>query len=322
MPQEFLYKKEVGNFDNILEYKERMKLKDVIALIDGLILDNAFNSLTGPTKSGKSRAILDIIFQYARKHKVQVGIISTENDFECMLMHQIRVKAVEDYVKVVNPKIITTFKDGAKTAEMINEFLYRIKTVVKRHQFKILLIDPMPRFMDWNKERQVTKLIEGLNDLCKELKCCIVGIRNDGKAEDHSQIHKSKGSSALEDISRVTIRAIPVHKRSSIGKEKEIKGKKALILTSQFGNSLMKPEAKLFTIEVTEFNDVQNNIVNIPIACQQRKIEAWELDNIEFLCSIKSGLSVITQIVKVLTIHKELTMEEIYNLLPHLSKML
>ena len=179
----------------------------------------------------------------------------------------------------------------------------------------------------------MTRIIEGINDLSKKTKCCILGVRNDGKAEDHSQIHKSKGSSALEDIARLTLRAIIVHPHSSLGNElnpereakekeeekKKIESKKGLVITAQFGSSVMKPKAKMYSIEVTEFNDVQNNIVKIPIACFKRDIKPWEMSRIEFLCSQESGRSVKAQIRALLVKYKSLELKEIKSHLAHLK---
>ena len=135
--------KTTESYDNILEYKKMDKLREPDAFIEGILLNNSFNSGTGPTKSGKSLTFLDLILGYARDKKVNIGIISTENDFETMLMHQIRVKDAEDYAKVFNPKIITRFDDKASIVEMIDEFLKRIETIIDSHKLKSLLVDPI-----------------------------------------------------------------------------------------------------------------------------------------------------------------------------------
>ena len=99
----------------------------------------------------------------------KVLIISTENDDEFMLNHQVEAKEAHDFIHLINTKIITKFDEEDRVYQKIRKIIDRLDYQLETHKYKAVIIDPMPKFIDWNKEPQVAELIERLNELAKNM---------------------------------------------------------------------------------------------------------------------------------------------------------
>ena len=314
-----LVEEEIKSFE-AYSVKPTKELKSPIQFVEGLLLDCFYNQVGGPTKVGKSLALYEMVINKMRninmrrsKFFKKVLIISTENDDEFMLNHQVEAKEAHDFIHLINTKIITKFDEEDRVYQKIRKIIDRLDYQLETHKYKAVIIDPMPKFIDWNKEPQVAELIERLNELAKKYECCIIGVRNDGKDETYEQIHRTKGTSAIEDTVRLVLRALKVHPKSIIGKK--YPGHKALVFTSHYGNSLMKePKAFVFIIETTEKCGAE-----IPIAIRKDEIEPHLLSRLEFMCSVKSAKNdkqlIYFQIYKSPGIAKE----ELKDALPHIK---
>ena len=295
-------------------------LESPVAFVDGLLLDCFYNQVGGPTKIGKSLGLYEIIIDKLRKinkrktrHLRKGLIISTENSDKFMLNHQIEAKEAHDFIDLIDTKIITKFEDEDRVSQKIDKIIARLDYQLMTYKYKAMVIDPMPKFMDWNKEAQVSRFLEGLESLALKYECCIVGVRNDGKDETYGQVHRTKGTSAIEDTVRLLLRALPVHPKSIIGKK--YPNNKSFILTSQYGNSLMsKPKAFVFIIETTVKCGAE-----IPIAIKKDEIEGHLLSRLEFMTSLRSAKNDRQLIYYQIYKSPGVAREQLRDALPHLK---
>lgn len=270
-------------------------IKKPKAFIEDFLLDSEFNFVGGPTKLGKSRALLSMLSQELKEGQTGL-ILSTENDQETMMAPLLKelnaftkFKFITDDAAKYFPKAA---KDGPQKAEV---FVSRIRQILLCNPCRCFLIDPLPRFFDWNNEVTVTTFIDGLRAIAKETKTCIIGIRNDGKAKEYEDVHKTKGSSALADIARQIIRSIHCHKRSALGKEitkgKENKKQKGFVLFTE-RSGLFKEVAFLFRMTVRKQKDFT---VAVPVKVRELK---ESIDTIKYLCTRESGQTARQKVVE------------------------
>ena len=279
-------------------------------LIDGLLLHYSFNMVGGPLKIGKSRALMALInyvLSLPEMKGKEAVILSSENNKNMLipLILALRDGKKVDNIKIIKSKVRKDFDAKKFSTEKIAEMIERVRLLLSNHDFEILLIDPMPRFFNWNSEAHVTFLVEGLQEVAEDTKTCIIGVRNDGKSKEYDEAHRTKGSSALEDIVRLLLRAVPVHPDSEIGKVYE--GKKTVILTSQFVNSLMQPKASVITLDITNF---KGHDLALPLIMREITDKKM-LQGLVASCSKASGKSAWAVIYQYLMKHKIATFKEI-----------
>lgn len=260
---------------------------------ENFLLKNEFNFIYGANKLGKTQGML-FILNKALEGDDKCGILSTENDPEMMLGRLLQFMKWEDKFVHLNDALIKSFTmKGAKTGpDKIKVFLDRIRKLLTDNKLKVLLLDPLPRFFDWNAESPACMMLDGLRELSKQFSTTIIGIRNEGKNQSYESSAMYKGSSVIGDLSRQVIRAIKVHPKSAIGKErikdadgKEVpahEGKKCLILYTEL-SSLFKQQAFLFRLEVDK---TQN--LSYPILI--REIDA-DMETVRYLADKRSGQS-------------------------------
>lgn len=280
------------------EYTKIKETKPVHFMTD-FLLDHDFNFVYGAEKLGKSRVILNLI-QDNMTDGDKCGVLSIENDKNFILkplFEELKSSHLFSEIKVENS---TDFPDLNTKAEKTERFLDRIRRVILKHKYRVVLLDPLPRFLDWNKEDQATPMVNGLRKIAKDLKCMILGIRNEGKSQEHKTQYKFKGSSAITDISRQSNRAVIAHPRSALGKEmldfeikaKKEKGKKwerkhekrMVIYTER--SSCFPDRAFLYRLEIRKRGESE---VAIPVFC--REIENASPEKVNYLCDPKSGRS-------------------------------
>ena len=267
-------------------------IKKPEAFVQDFLLDYEFNFVGGPTKLGKSRAILSILSKRLQATKQTGLILSTENDQHTMMAPLLKELNAFNNFAFIPDEASKYFNSQSQTGpDKASAFVTRINNILTDNEDKsrCLLIDPLPRFFDWNNEVTVTTFIDGLRLVAKETKTCIIGIRNDGKAKDYDDVHKTKGSSALADISRQIIRAIPCHRRSALGKENK-KVKSFVLFTERSG--LFKEVAFLFQMKVRKQKDFD---VAVPEQIKQLK---ESIDTVKYLCTRESGQTARQKIVE------------------------
>ena len=279
-----------NNFDITTIY-ERVELTQrgfPMPFYRNLLLHHEFNFFFGSQKLGKTRALLLLICKAMQKlPNKRCAILSTDNDINYMINPLLHHLKSQNKFIWINPEVIKKFKETASAIEKINTFLQRIRMFAEQCQFlECMLIDPLPRFLDWNNESMVNKLIDGLRVIAKQYKICMIGVRNEGKSKEYASTHLYKGSSAIADDSRQVIRAMACHPRSAFGKENE-KNKSLIIYTEL--SSLNKDCGFLFKLEITEDN------VAVPILI--RELE-HNIETIKYLCTPESGKSITSQIFK------------------------
>ena len=282
-----------------------------------LFLHHGFNILAGPTKTGKSRATLTYIATELKKEKYQnkkALVISTENPKEMLGPYIQAIDATEQII-VGDPDSMNcdiSIKTKLKLKyphEKIDELLFRIEQTLIQHQWEVVFLDPMARFMDWNNEQYIVKIFESFSQLGQKYKSCIIGVRNDGKTKDYSEEHKAKGSSAAADAIRMGVRAIHAHPKSLFGKK--FGKNKALILTNHYLNSMLPDKAELFQLNVMNFKDHK-----IAIAIKEEEFEdAWHIKKLKYHCQIQSGYSTPNLILYMLK-NRRMTRAEIVEELP------
>ena len=300
----------------VYEFKRTDNLVKPPTFVDRLLLHNTLNYVTGPQKIGKTTALFDLGSEGLEKIPGATGlIISIENPVFEKLQRQIHVRELWDTLRVVDKKI-ARFEPSEKPNyyQRIDWFIQRIENHL-RDTDQWLNLDPIPRF-NLNNEETSVYFAEALMDLGARKGLCITGVRNDGKEKSYDEGHKVKGSSGFTDQVRLHLRGLKIDKTSHIGKE--IKGTKNLILTSQFGNNLMKDCARVYSIIERTFKHKGINETEM-IAIKQKDIKQ-NLEKLKFLISAKSGQSTQAQVY--LLIMKEGAMERkrIIEVLDHLKE--
>lgn len=277
------------------------------AFIQNLLLHYDFNFVGGPLKAGKSRAIITLLQQQlsAQKNEDKAIILSTENNKNSVLKPLIKqIKGDALFIHIPD-KASQYFDETAKTQkEKLSIYLTRIDTILKRHpQARVLLLDPLARFIDWNNEILVTTFIDTIRDIALARKVCVIGLRNDGKQKGFDSVHLTKGSTALTDISRQILRALPCHPKSALGKkcaEKDPETKKktqfkSLVLYTE-RSSLFKDVAFLFKIRIFQ---QKHKGKTFPVAVAEKVEELKQsISIIKWMCEAKSGKSDKQKIVE------------------------
>ena len=291
------------------EIKPYTEIKPVqpVSFYENFLLANDFNFCHGKGKLGKTQGLLYIIAN-ALGDKEVCGIISTENDETTMLARLFEhMEWKEKFVNIDSSIVKSSTMGGIKkTEDKIKEFLKRIKKVVSENTFKIILLDPLPRFMDWNQEANACLMLDGLREICKTYKITILGVRNEGKDSSLADEFKYKGSSAISDLCRQVIRAIPVHKRSALAKEKKpkeageqnteennepdtlLEDKKSFVLYTSL-SSLFKSQAFLFKLNI-----VNKGTLSTPELVKELPDD---MNIVKYLCSKESGQTLPNKII-------------------------
>ena len=282
-------------------------IKKPLAFMTDFLLDNEFNFLGGPTKLGKSRAMISMLATKLQSITATGLILSTENDQKTMMAPLLKELDAFNSFNFINDNVAKYFpKEAQHGPDKSQFFVKRIWKILKENESRCLLIDPLPRFFDWNNEVTVTTFIDGLRQVAKDTKNCIIGIRNDGKEKNYEDVHKTKGSSALVDIARQILRAIPCHRRSALGKENK-KEKSFVIFTERSG--LFKEVAFLFKMEVRDQGDFK---VAVPTKVRQLNDD---IETIKYLCTRESGQTLSNKIVIFIKRRPEkgCTLEDLFN---------
>ena len=277
------------NMSETIQLSEK-DIKKPEAFVTDFLLDHEFNFVGGPTKLGKSRALLAVLSDELKKRKEIGLILSTENDQQTMMAPLLKELNAFDNFKFIKDEAAKHFPKTAQHGpEKALVFVNRIRNILEVNKCRCLLIDPLPRFFDWNNEVTVTTFIDGLRGVAKETKTCIIGIRNDGKSKEYEDVHKTKGSSALADIARQILRAIPCHRRSAFGKEN--KGVKSFVLFTE-RSGLFKEVAFLFKMEVRKQNGFS---VAVPVKIKMLK---ESMETVKYFCTRESGQTARQKIVE------------------------
>ena len=280
------------------------------------LLDNEFNFLGGSTKLGKSRIILELTGRIL-KNKNQKGLIlSSENNPEFFfnpLLHKLGL--VNQFQKIKSGLEELTeddIKQNLKSSVYLLRFIKRIDAVLTEYKPKLLLIDPLTKLFDWNKSILVAYLIQELSNLAKKHKCCIIGIRNDGKSKEHSEEHKTKGASDLEDTIRNQLRVKLCSKKSAFHKEANKQDKKdcKTVIIYVLHSNFLAPFGYLYRLKI---------INNIALPEQIRTLSEKDIDYRDFFCSDKSGRTLSYQLLEFIG-DKHLTLDDIKEHFEHIAK--
>ena len=249
-------------------------------------------------------------------------ILSTENDKNIMLAPLLKEMVCLSMFEILTDKAVKVFpqaKSNTTSMEKINMFLNRIRVCLKvRPHIICLLLDPLPRFLDWNNETLATLMIDGLRDICKEFGICVIGVRNEGKNKQYESEALYKGTSAIGDNSRQVNRALKVHRMSDISKklssEKEKKKKKktpkGLVIYTEL-SSLYAEEAYLFKLDIVKTKK-EGIPVAVPVFIEKL---TCSMDTLKYLCSRESGKTLANRIFTYIqkTPQKGCTLEDLYN---------
>ena len=288
--------------------------KQPTALYADFLLENEFNFIYGANKIGKTQGILFLLSK-ALKKEDKCGILSTENDPQMMLKRLLNFMEWEDKFTHINDKLVKTFtmKEAKSGIDKIKVFLKRLRLLLTENKLKVLLIDPLPRFFDWNQESPACLMLDGLREVCKEFSTTILGIRNEGKCQTYETSAMYKGSSVIGDLSRQVVRAIKVHPRSALAKEKEKdedgndvdknEGKKLLVLYTEL-SSLFKQSAYLFRLEVDH-----KKRLSYPILVKEMDDP---IETVKYLCEAKSGQSLGIKIANFVRDKGTVTLDDLY----------
>ena len=284
--------------------EKSIKIKQIVSFFSKFLLHFEFNFFFGDTKIGKTRCliylILKALLQKENKGK-KCAILSTDNDPETTLGRLFmelrkltefkKIKDIEktEFFDVMDSNLIRKINEMTDpTRGLIKLFLKNIDDYLAVNKDTIcLLIDPLPTaFIDWNKETLAGLAIDGLRILAKKHKVCIIGVRNEGKNKEYETSQAYKGSSGIGDSSRQLNRALKVHPKSALGKDKEINGKQAVALYTE-RSSLFGNEAFLFKLDITPDDFA------VPIFV---KMLDKNTEKVKYLCERKSGSTIASKI--------------------------
>lgn len=284
--------------------------KKPVSFYEKTLLHHEFNFLYGAGKIGKTRGILFLIKKALENTKNKCAILSTENDAQYMLSPLFKNLKCSDFFISLNNKIIKQFIIIGKNTTNIDktdQFLFRLRTHLTLNRNVVcLLIDPLPRFIDWNNETLATYMIDGLREIAKEFEICIIGVRNEGKNRTYETSALYKGSSSIGDNTRQVLRGLKCHRKSTLGKD--YKGKKAFVIYTEL-SSLYGESAHLFTLNIEK--DGQHEIA-VPV---YEKQITENIDTVKYLCSRESGQTLSNKIFHYLKHKPEkgCTLEDLYN---------
>ena len=301
------------NEKTLLTHTEFIEIKKQkpVSFFENLLLHYEWNFLYGKQKIGKSRGLLDIIAKALKNSDKKCAIISSDNDKNIMLSPLFDLMGIKKYFVWIDPKINTYFNpQDLPIVEKIEIYLKRIKEYLTNNPDTIcLFIDPLPRFLDWNKEHLVSMFISGMREIARELNRCIIGVRNEGKNRSYDTSDAYKGNSAIGDDSRQVIRSIKCHRRSALGKlakTKEGKPQKSFVIYTEL-SSLYGEVGYLFKLEI-------NPDTKIAVPILIKKIEK-NVDTIKYLCTPESGKSLANKIFHFIQKgpEKGCTLEDLYD---------
>ena len=284
---------------------ESREIKTAIHFIPDLLLDHNFNLIGGDPKLGKSRIFYKIVGKHLKKKKIKGLVYSTENQKEIFFNPLLKKLDYLDQFIIYDTPI--QFSLETKQNKKIEIFLDWFEKLVKENQdCKFFCIDPLPKFIDWNKEPQVSYFLEnGLMKTARENQVCILGFRNAGK-EDYKDLYNTKGSSAIQDTVRQILTAQSIDEKSAIGQK--IDGKGTLIYTAM--SSYFDLTARVYKLKVDK---LENADVAIPIDLTESLSDLLtetiskkgkepitkkrSIKEIRYLCSKESGKSAFGQII-------------------------
>lgn len=282
--------------------------KKPVSFYEKTLLHHEFNFLYGAGKIGKTRGILFLIKKALENTKNKCAILSTENDSQYMLSPLFKNLKCSDCFISLNNKIIKQFiGQNTTNIEKTDQFLFRLRThLTLNREVNCLLIDPLPRFIDWNNETLATYMIDGLREIAGELKICIIGVRNEGKNRTYETSALYKGSSSIGDNTRQVLRGLKCHRKSTLGKE--FKGEKAFVIYTEL-SSLYGESAHLFTLKIEK-----NGQHEIAVPVYKKQIME-NIDTVKYFCSRESGQTLSNKIFHYLKHKPEkgCTLEDLYN---------
>ena len=294
---------------------EDIKIIKPTSFYENILLHYEFNFLFGSGKIGKTRGLLWLIAKALKNFEgKKCAILSTENDDSTMLAPLLRELVALDRFELMDNKIQKDFKPGAKGYEKIPIFLERLRKYLYLNKIiDALLLDPLPRFLDWNNETLACLMIDGLRDIAKEYKVCIMGVRNEGKNRAYETEALYKGSSVIGDNTRQVIRAVKCHKRSVLGKE--FPKEKTFVIYTEL-SSLYGEQGFFFRLEKVVTKKEGHTLV-VPKLVRQMDHSA---DDIKYLSSRESGQSLTNKIFTYIskTPQKGCTLEDLYNEFCHI----
>ena len=299
--------KENFNTQDHYQRVELIKREMPVPFYSKLLLHHEFNFFYGSQKIGKTRALILMICKAMNKFQdKRFAILSTDNDANTTISPLLEKLKSQNKFIWINPDIAKKFKSLDLTSQQkIEIFLSRIKKFAKDCQFlEGLLLDPLPRFMNWNNESQVNMMIDGLRDIAKQYKLCIIGVRNEGKNKEYSSKDAFKGSSAIIDDSRQVIRALACHRKSAFGKE--VEKENTLIIYTEL-SSLNAQVGYFIRLHITEDD------IAVPVLIRQL---LQNISVLKFLCTPESGRSITSQIFSYLNEQKSkgCTLQDLYDL--------
>ena len=292
-----------------------------VSFHENALLDHDFNFIYGATKIGKTRGLLLMLKEAMEKQSGRCAILSTDNDEKTMLTPLLREMTCLPKFLILNTKLIKHFsKAGASGAEKIEIFFNRLHLLLSiEKNIRCLLIDPLPRFLDWNNETLASLMIDNLRDIAKMYKVSIHGVRNEGKNQNYETNALYKGSSAIGDNSRQVLRALKCHRRSAFAKEvNKGKGKEKCFVIYTELSSLYGEVGYLFKLEIVT---AKKSGQKIAVPKLVKKLEE-NIDDIKYLCSKESGQTLANKIFAYIakTPQKGCTLEDLYNEFGHIHQ--
>ena len=233
--------------------------------------------LSGEADIGKSRSLLS---HFSKYNNIEIALITSENPKNTMIAPLVTFLKMQRRVAVLNPKKLNP-QNNENEKTMINHYLQNLEDFINHHKnkFHIFFVDPVPKFLEWNREKSET-LIEGYQLLARKYKITIILTRNDGKNQDIKDKQKPRGSSAaFTDTPRVIVRVLECKPGSIL--EKECDNKEAIVVYHS-KNNLDQKRGILFKKEVA--SDHIKKGINVAYFVKERELEIKEIKKINALC--------------------------------------
>lgn len=171
--------------------------------------------LAGQGGIAKSTIISDIIAKATRGElpgsfygtPVNVGVISPEDDDESVLVPRL-IAAGADLSKIINLSRVVV-NEGSKswsTLPNIQDDLQALGEVIREHQIRFLVVDPLVSIMVGNSISQtdVRRNFDPLSSLASELEFALLAVAHFNKSGERAG-DKVSGSHAFRDVARSLI---------------------------------------------------------------------------------------------------------------------
>lgn len=172
--------------------------------------------LAGKGGIAKSTIISDIIAKATRGElpgsflgiPITVGLISPEDDIESVLVPRLKA-AGADLDRILDLSTVVDDSDGREpwsTLPNIKDDLPALANEIRKHEIKLLVVDPLVSIMTGNSISQsdVRRNFDPLSSMASELEFALLAVAHFGKSGEQAGDRLS-GSHAFRDVARTLI---------------------------------------------------------------------------------------------------------------------